>query len=101
MPGRTSVMSPAGTGEIVTPSDPNFIFRGLVTDAPSAGSTKNARGPAGAGGGVAAAGAAVSAGLASSAGGVEHAAIVTIRAGRASSARFLLTFMSQAPFQAD
>src|SRR5437870_1859227 len=44
MPGRAVLMSPAGTGEISIPSDPNFIFTGLLTVAPFFGSMKNTRG---------------------------------------------------------
>src|SRR5437762_4278291 len=43
MPGRAVLMSPAGTGEISIPSDPNFIFTGLFTAAPFFGSMKNTR----------------------------------------------------------
>src|SRR5579862_5008200 len=43
MPGRASLTSPAGTGEIVMPSDPNFMCTGLVTVALFFGSTKNTR----------------------------------------------------------
>src|SRR5260370_42293128 len=43
MPGRAVLTSPAGTGEISIPSDPNFICTGLVTVAPLLGSTKNTR----------------------------------------------------------
>src|SRR5258706_12884762 len=31
MPGRVSLRSPGGTGEIVMPDDPNFMCTGLVT----------------------------------------------------------------------
>src|SRR4029453_4165774 len=36
-------MSPGGTAAISTPSDPNFMWTGLVTVAPFFGSTKNTR----------------------------------------------------------
>ena len=44
MPGRVLVTSPGGTAAISMPSEPNFIFTGLVTVAPFFGSTKNTRG---------------------------------------------------------
>src|SRR6185369_17622952 len=46
MPGRTAVMGSGGTGEMVTPSEPNLKCTGLLTLASAAGSTKNTRGVA-------------------------------------------------------
>src|SRR5262245_19116832 len=41
MPGRAVVTSPGGTAAISIPSDPNFMWTGLVTCAPFFGSMKN------------------------------------------------------------
>src|SRR5215510_6423802 len=41
MPGRAVVTSPGGTAAISIPSDPNFMWTGLVTCAPFVGSMKN------------------------------------------------------------
>src|SRR5438045_2709188 len=43
MPGRAVLTSPAGTGEISIPEDPNFKWTGLAPVAPFFGSTKNTR----------------------------------------------------------
>src|SRR5881296_2677520 len=44
MPGRAVVTSPGGTAAISIPSEPNFMWTGLVTCAPFLGSMKNTLG---------------------------------------------------------
>ena len=95
MPGRTAVMgSHGGTGEMVTPSEPNLKWTGLLTLASAAGSTKNTRGVADAAraaGGVLAGAGVDSAGLAGSE--ELHAASTSAPARAANPAKEVRSFM--------